>query len=115
MAWNFRWCNPAWQTLEKRASRQQLIAVANAYFEAVQKNDGKGYYPFTDDCDRLENGSHTTNTPSPNPTTPGGFNYMGLNCKKQLESGYQFVLGTRAEREVALVSNPKLCARYMKV
>jgi hypothetical protein len=35
-----------------------------------------------------ENGAHTTNTPSARPTTPGGFNYMGLNCKKQLESGY---------------------------
>jgi hypothetical protein len=72
----------------QHASRQQLVNIANAYFEAVQKNDGKGFYPFTDDCDRIENGSHTTNTPSPNPTTPGGFNYMGASCKKQLESGY---------------------------
>ena len=48
----------------QRASRQQLVVIANAYFEAVQKNDGKGFYPFTDDCDRIENGSHTTNTPS---------------------------------------------------
>ena len=26
----------------------------NAYFEGVQKNDGKGFYPFTGDCDRIE-------------------------------------------------------------
>ena len=29
----------------------------------MQKNDGKGYYPFVDDCDRLENGMQTTNVP----------------------------------------------------
>ncbi len=34
----------------------------------------------------IENGAHTTNNPS-GPTTPGGFNYIGLDCKKQLESG----------------------------
>jgi hypothetical protein len=71
----------------QRASRHQLIAVANGYFEAVQKNDGKGYYPFTDDCDRLENGSLSTNVPGSKPTTPK-FNYMGSGCKAQLESGY---------------------------
>ena len=71
----------------QRASRTQLIAVANAYFEAVQKNDGKGHYPFTDDCDRLENGSHTTNVVGSKPTTEK-FNYMGSGCKAQLESGY---------------------------
>jgi hypothetical protein len=36
----------------QRASRQQLINIANAYFEGVQKNDGKGFYPFTKDCDQ---------------------------------------------------------------
>ncbi len=73
----------------RRAARvaRRADGIANAYFEGVQRNDGKGYYPFTDDCDRIENGAHTTNTPS-GPTTPGGFNYMALDCKKQLESGY---------------------------
>lgn len=87
----------------QRASRQQLIAIANAYFEAVQKNDGKGFYPFTDDCDRIENGAHTTNTPSPKPNTPGGFNYMGLDCKKQLESGYLAIVNNIHHRRFPLV------------
>jgi hypothetical protein len=91
----------------QRASRQQLIAVANAYFEAVQKNDGKGYYPFTDDCDRLENGSHTTNTPSPKPTTPSGFNYMGANCKQQLESGYLGIVNNIHHRRFPLVDEER--------
>ena len=41
----------------RRKSRQELAAIANHYFEAIENNDGKGYYPFTDDCDRLENGT----------------------------------------------------------
>jgi hypothetical protein len=91
----------------QRASRQQLITIANAYFEAVQKNDGKGFYPFTDDCDRIENGSHTTNTPSPTPTTPGGFNYMGASCKKQLESGYLGIVNNVHHRRFPLIDEER--------
>jgi hypothetical protein len=83
------------------------VAIANAYFEAVQKDDGEGFYPFTDGCDRIENGSHTTNTPSPNPTTPGGFNYMGLNCKKQLESGYLGIVNNIHHRRFPLVDEER--------
>ena len=92
---------------QQRASRQQLIAIANAYFEAVQKNDGKGFYPFTDDCDRIENGAHTTNTPSPKPSTPGGFNYMGLDCKGQLESGYLAIVNNIHHRRFPLVDEER--------
>jgi hypothetical protein len=91
----------------QRSSRKQLIDTANAYFQGVQKNDGKGFYPFTDDCDRIENGSHTTNTPSPRPTTPGGFNYMGLDCKKQLESGYLGIVNNIHHRRFPLVDEER--------
>ncbi len=45
----------------QRASRQELIATADAYFSGLQNNDGKGVngtgaYPFTNDCHRIENG-----------------------------------------------------------
>jgi len=91
----------------QRSSRQQLIEIANAYFDGVQKNDGKGFYPFTDDCDRIENGSHTTNTPSPRPNTPGGFNYMELDCKKQLESGYLGIVNNIHHRRFPLVDEER--------
>src|SRR5215469_12431074 len=53
----------------QRASRQEMISVADAYFSGLQKNDGKGVngtgtYPFTADCHRIENGSPTTNVPA---------------------------------------------------
>ena len=41
---------------KERMSREELIKVADYYFEGLQRNDGKGYYPFTDDCVRFENG-----------------------------------------------------------
>ena len=55
----------------ERASREELVKTANYYFTGLQRNDTKGYYPFTDDCDRFENGMQSTKT----------------DCKKQFESG----------------------------
>jgi hypothetical protein len=54
----------------ERASREELVKVGNYYFAGLQRNDGKGYYPFTDDCVRFENGMMSTK-----------------ECKKQFESG----------------------------
>jgi hypothetical protein len=54
----------------ERASREELIKTANFYFTGLQRNDGKGFYPFTDDCLRIENGMQAT-----------------TNAKKQFEDG----------------------------
>jgi hypothetical protein len=87
---------------DERMSRSALIDIANAYFDGVENNDGQGFYPFTDDCDRIENGAHTTNNPS-GPGTPGGFNYMGEDCKGQLESGYLAIVTEIHSRRFPLV------------
>jgi hypothetical protein len=42
----------------RRASRRELIAAANAYFDALVSGDGDSI-PVTADCRRLENGTHT--------------------------------------------------------
>ncbi len=89
-----------------RASRQQLIATANAYFAGLQRNDGKGYYPFTDDCDRIENGAHTTNNPAIQARS-GGFNAMALSCKPQFESGYYAVVTKIHHRRYPLVDEER--------
>ena len=47
----------------ERPSREEMIKTANYYFSGLQRNDGKGDYPFTDDCDRYENGNRATNVP----------------------------------------------------
>jgi hypothetical protein len=45
----------------ERASRANLVKIANMYFSGMQLDDGKGDYPFADDCDRIENGGEATN------------------------------------------------------
>src|SRR3984885_9778814 len=47
----------------ERESREELVKTANMYFSGLQNNDGKGVYPFADDCNRMENGTQTTNNP----------------------------------------------------
>jgi hypothetical protein len=44
----------------ERMSRDELIVTGDYYFEGLQRNDGQGYYPFTADCERYENGNFST-------------------------------------------------------
>ncbi|MXO70554.1 hypothetical protein [Alteraurantiacibacter buctensis] len=46
----------------ERSSREELIRIANGYFETIELNDGTLHTQFTDDCNRIENGLQTTNT-----------------------------------------------------
>src|SRR5689334_10301338 len=49
----------------ERMSRADLVKTADMYFSGMQRNDGKGVYPFADDCERFENGGRSTNVPTP--------------------------------------------------
>jgi len=89
-----------------RASRADLVRVANMYFSGMQLNDGKGTYPFAEDCDRLENGGKTTNAPlgrggstvKPDPKTASNYSAM-WTCREQFESGLlHFVMRIRDRR-----------------
>ena len=92
----------------ERMSRADLVKTANMYFSGMQLNDGKGVYPFTDDCDRFENGSQSTNAPTPpgqprpDPKTASGYSGQ-WSCKEQFESGLiHFVTRIRDRRFVAV-------------
>jgi hypothetical protein len=85
----------------QRLSRQEMIAVADAYFSGLQKNDGRGVngtgtYPFTSDCHRIENGSPTTNVPN----VEGPF---AMDCMGQFKMGYYFVVQAIHNRRYPLV------------
>lgn len=67
----------------QRMSRADLVAVGNAYFEAVERNTGKDYYPFTDDCLRHENGIVTAGPPGSRPD--GQFGPL-QGCTQQLQN-----------------------------
>jgi hypothetical protein len=85
---------------DKRRSREELARTANLYFEAIQNNDGKGHYPFTDDCDRLENGVYTTHNPGV--IVMGGVDIGGMGCKEQFSTGLYGVV-TRVHHRRFLV------------
>jgi hypothetical protein len=92
----------------ERMSRAELIATANKYFTGMQQNDGKGDYPFADDCNRIENGTQTTNRPTPagelRPDPKTASNYSAQwSCREQFESGLlHFVTRIRDRRFVAV-------------
>ncbi|HEU4651295.1 MAG TPA: hypothetical protein VFS49_07755 [Croceibacterium sp.] len=83
----------------QRMERADLIAVANQYFTGMQRNDGKGYYPFTDDCLRHENGMIAAGPPG----TIGMRGTPVATCKGQFENNLRNVVsGIRDRRFVAV-------------
>ena len=92
---------------KERMTRPDLVRTANMYFSGMQLNDGKGKYPFADDCNRIENGAQTTNAPTngkprPDPKTATGYSAM-WSCREQFESGLiHFVSRIRDRRYVAV-------------
>ncbi len=48
-----------------RASREDLVRTANSYFTGLAANTGRNTAPFAPTCNRLENGTQTTNNPQP--------------------------------------------------
>jgi len=86
----------------ERHTRAELIAVGNAYFEGLQRNDGQGYYPFTEDCLRLENGIIAAAPPGHDLADRPAFGTV-LGCKEQFESALAGVVtGVRDRRFVAV-------------
>jgi len=92
----------------ERMSRDDLVHIANLYFSGVQLNDGKGVYPFGPDCNRIENGTFTTNAPTPpgqkrpDPRTANMYSAQ-WSCLEQFKSGLiHFVTRVRDRRFVAV-------------
>jgi hypothetical protein len=92
----------------ERMSRADLLRVANMYFAGLERNDGKGDYPFSEDCNRIENGTNTTNVPTPagqtRPDPKTASNYSSQwSCLEQFKSGLlHFVTRIRDRRYVAV-------------
>jgi hypothetical protein len=92
----------------RRMSRDAMLETANKYFTGMQQNDGRGDYPFSDDCHRIENGGPATNNPTPpgetrpDPATATGYSGQ-WTCREQFESGLlHFVNRIRDRRFVAV-------------
>ena len=113
----------------QRASRAELVRVANLYLSALEKSDGKRIPPFADDCQRIQNGVQTTDNPDaaaqmapppgrggrggrggpgkqpPAPPKPQGLqiNITAMGCAEQFKLGYfNFIRRVRDRRFVAV-------------
>lgn len=102
----YNWNDPL--PASERKSREDLLRTANRYFTGMQQNDGKGDYPFADDCNRIENGTFTTNVPTPpgqtrpDPATANMYSAQ-WSCREQFQSGLlHFVTRIRDRRFVAI-------------
>ena len=51
------WLEPI--PVAQRQSREALAMSAFIYFQALERNDGTGIYPFRDDCERIEHARRT--------------------------------------------------------
>jgi hypothetical protein len=92
----------------ERMSRADLIIQGNKYFTGIQRNDGKGDYPFTPECNRDENGNRVTNVAVPagqtrvDPRTAAMYSAQ-WTCLEQFQSGLiHFVNRVRDRRFVAV-------------
>jgi hypothetical protein len=80
----------------ERASRAELIETANYYFTGLENNDGKGYYPFTDDCVRFENAVDVLARSNPRTT-----------CRKQFEESLKGIVDRVRDRRFVAVDRER--------
>jgi hypothetical protein len=66
----------------QRRSRQNMIAIANSYFSAIEKGHAS-YVPFDANCNRIESGIQTTNNKQV-ATNPDSV--LGLGCADQIKT-----------------------------
>jgi hypothetical protein len=93
----------------ERETREELVKTANMYFSGLQNNDGKGVYPFADGCNRIENGTQTTNNTdiykTQAPST--GYPIMSLGCEAQFKTGFFKIVTQIRERRWVIVDRER--------
>jgi hypothetical protein len=60
----------------ERVPREQMVRIANSYFDAIEQSNGD-VAPFADDCERHENGMQTTS--NKRPPQPGPLDSLAAN------------------------------------
>lgn len=84
---------------EERRPRERMLAIADAYFDTVELNDGQVFAPFSEDCSRLENGITTT---APIPGQQQSAANIASGCREQFELGL-YKINKRVRRTLPLV------------
>ena len=87
--------------LDDRPSRDELISIANSYFEGLEQNRGD-ITPFDPECTRMENGTITANNP--------GSDFMNshMTCGEQFNiHGFAAVITKIRERRFPIVDEER--------
>ena len=70
----------------ERVPREEMIRIPNLYFDALETDDGD-IVPWGDGCERVENGTQTTNNPNIQlPGSSSSFNPIALGAREQINS-----------------------------
>ncbi|RIV91426.1 hypothetical protein D2V17_03110 [Aurantiacibacter xanthus] len=88
---------------EERRPRERMLAIADAYFDTVELNDGQVFAPFSEDCARLENGILTT---APIPGQQQSAAAIAAGCRAQFELGI-YRINKRIRRHLPLVDEQR--------
>ncbi len=87
----------------KRRPRERLRAIADAYFDTVELNDGLVFAPFSDDCARTENALKTASVKRPSGVTA---DFVG-GCEAQFRMGYFKINKRVRERTYPLIDEER--------
>jgi len=106
--------NPAFNEVlppERRVSRARLVAMAQSYFNTVERNDGTVFAPFSEDCGRLENGISTTAPGKGTSLNPGGgggnATSIASGCEAQFKLGIYRINKRIRERRFPLIDEER--------
>ena len=86
----------------KRLTRAELAAIGNSYFTGLDTENSGENVPFSDQCQRRENGSITANDPN---AEDGSMQRRG--CKEQFDTGFSVIVTDIRERRFEVVDRVK--------
>ncbi|MXO65254.1 hypothetical protein [Altericroceibacterium endophyticum] len=120
-----RWFAPV--PTAEQMSRAELRRVANCYFTGLQRNDGRGHYPFAEDCVRVENGYLATapldqreaeklkqraaeaDGNSRAGQSPYTWNFLTMSAREQFETGFFAFVDRIRHRRFPIVDRETGC------
>jgi len=89
-----------------RAPRADLVRTADLYFAGFGRGPGESP-PFSPDCDRIENGTKTTNNAELAAQSKRDFTYVQLGCEAQFKTGYLQIVTEARERRYPIVDEER--------
>jgi len=85
----------------QRIHRDEMLEIANLYYESILKNDG-AVVPFADTCQRRENGGITAGNPSPDPESDFAV-FEKMKCGEQLSTNVMSYITDINDRRIFAV------------